>query len=129
MINKNLILYTNDKNLENQIAKMLGEYDINMVTCSRWIHALLEILDQEFSVAIIDDDLRLKEKSDLVTLIRKYSPKTFIVLLTSGSNDPGEKNNLNISRLTIQRPISDLKLTVMARTICDRIYGTEGLGN
>ena len=129
MLNKNLILYTDDNNLEMQITKTLSDYDINIITCNRWIYALLEILDREFSVVIIDEKLRSRENSDLIALVKKYSPKTFIILLTSKAEDINDKSKFDVSKLEIQRPISDLKLAVMARIICDRIYGIQGLGN
>lgn len=118
-----ILIATPDKETEDDLLKVFTNYDF-YITCYDQINqTLLGILEEDFDIAIIDDDLSKVGGYSIIPLMRKLRPKIPIIRLYSCS-DSDNLEKFNIS-LTIKKPLNNFKISEITKNISFILNGCE----
>ena len=121
-----ILIATRDKNVEAFLLKELTRYDIFMNCYDQGSSTLLAIMEEDFELAIIDDDLIGLNGHKIIPLIRKIRPKLPIVHLYF--NGPTNNSDSIDVGLRINKPLNDYKLAAITKKLTACMYG-YGLRN
>ena len=118
-----VLIATRDKNVENILLKELLNYEIFMNCYDQSGSTLLSIMEDDFELVIIDDELMGLRGHKLIPLIKKIRPKLPIIYLNLDSLDK-DYQTIDVA-LKIDKPLNEYKVAEILKEIssCLHNYG------